>query len=110
MEIKIKELRKRMNMSQNAFSGYFGIPPNTIRHWEQGVNKPPEYVVRMLEQLIQIDESAREVRAMQLDKEGLNELCCTIRHSDMPKPSQDILISFVEEKIRHLEHLNFEKR
>ena len=44
----IKEFRKLANMSQRQFASYFGIPLGTLRNWEQGIAKPPEYVLSML--------------------------------------------------------------
>lgn len=44
----MKELRMFVNMSQREFAGYFGIPLGTLRNWEQGIAKPPEYVFNMI--------------------------------------------------------------
>lgn len=44
----IQEFRKLANMSQRQFASYFGIPLGTLRNWEQGISKPPEYVLSML--------------------------------------------------------------
>ena len=46
--MEIQEFRKRANMSQRQFANYFGIPLGTLRNWEQGIAKPPEYVLSML--------------------------------------------------------------
>ena len=46
--MEIQEFRKLANMSQRQFAGYFGIPLGTLRNWEQGIAKPPEYVLSML--------------------------------------------------------------
>ena len=46
--MEIQEFRKRANMSQRQFASYFGIPLGTLRNWEQGIAKPPEYVLSML--------------------------------------------------------------
>lgn len=44
----VQEFRKLANMSQRQFASYFGIPLGTLRNWEQGIAKPPEYVLSML--------------------------------------------------------------
>ena len=44
----IRELRKRTRMSQRDFSAFFGIPLGTVRNWEQGISKPPDYVFSMI--------------------------------------------------------------
>lgn len=46
--MEIQEFRKRANMSQRQFASHFGIPLGTLRNWEQGIAKPPEYVLSML--------------------------------------------------------------
>lgn len=45
----IKELRKASGMTQQQFGDYFGIPKRTIQNWEAGVNKCPEYLLKLLE-------------------------------------------------------------
>lgn len=47
----IKELRKKMEMSQRQFSEYFGIPTRTIQCWEIGQRKPPDYIPKLLERI-----------------------------------------------------------
>ena len=46
--MEISELRIFLKMSQRQFAMYFGIPIGTLRNWEQGISKPPEYVYNML--------------------------------------------------------------
>lgn len=52
---KIKELRSQTGLSQQKFGMLFRISAINISNWEQGVTTPPEYVVYMLERLIEID-------------------------------------------------------
>lgn len=47
--MRVKELRKLARMTQKQFSARLGIPLRTIENWEAGVNKAPEYVVRLIE-------------------------------------------------------------
>lgn len=44
----IKEIRRITGLSQREFSAFFGIPLGTLRNWEQGIAKPPEYVFNMI--------------------------------------------------------------
>lgn len=39
-EINVREVRKRMGLSQAQFAAKFGIPPATLRNWEQGRARP----------------------------------------------------------------------
>lgn len=52
---KLKALRAQTGLSQQRFGMLFRISAINIANWEQGVTKPPEYVVYMLERLIQLD-------------------------------------------------------
>lgn len=44
----IKALKASMGMTQKQLSEYFGIPLQSIKDWERGARKPPEYTLRLL--------------------------------------------------------------
>jgi len=44
----IRQLRKKTKMSQPDFGKKYGIPVATIRDWEQGRRKCPDYVVELI--------------------------------------------------------------
>lgn len=50
--MRIKELRKKIGLSQTKFGELFGIPMRTIQDWELGYRTPPEYVINMIEELL----------------------------------------------------------
>ena len=52
----IRELRHVVGMSQQKFANYFGIPVGTLRNWEQGIAKPPEYVFDMISHSLRRDK------------------------------------------------------
>lgn len=54
---RVKELRARTGLSQQKFGMLFQIAAINISNWEQGVTKPPEYVIYMMERLVEIDPS-----------------------------------------------------
>ena len=39
-DIDIRELRRGMGLSQSQFASRFGLPPATLRNWEQGRARP----------------------------------------------------------------------
>lgn len=43
-----KELREQSGMNKKRFAEYFGIPYRTVQNWEAGVNKCPEYLLKLL--------------------------------------------------------------
>lgn len=58
---KIRELRARTGLSQQRFGMLFRMAAINISNWEQGVTKPPEYVLYMLERLIELDPEIPKV-------------------------------------------------
>lgn len=67
----IKALRLSLKMSQRAFARHFGMPLGTVRNWEQGIAKPPEYVFTMIEKMVRRDfmVNIETIRLMALIKE-----------------------------------------
>lgn len=49
--ITFKELRHKMGLTQTQVSNIYGIPYSTIQKWEAGINRPPEYVLKMMWEL-----------------------------------------------------------
>lgn len=45
----IKNLRKKLNCSQNLLAAYLNVSLNTIQAWEQGTRKPNHAALRLLE-------------------------------------------------------------
>lgn len=58
-DIDVQAIRKRLGMSQGEFSARFGIPPGTLRDWEQG-RRAPEGPARVLLTVIANDPEAVE--------------------------------------------------
>ena len=58
MEIseRIKQLRKNTGLSQSKFAARFGVPVRTLQQWEQGQSAPPEYVLRMMAYILQLEK------------------------------------------------------
>lgn len=46
---RLKILRERSEMSQSQFAKYFNIPPSTLKKWEQGQRRCPEYLLDLIE-------------------------------------------------------------
>jgi putative transcriptional regulator len=58
-EVDVQSIRKRLGLSQAEFSARFGIPPGTLRDWEQG-RRTPEGPARVLLKVIENDPKAVE--------------------------------------------------
>ena len=51
----IKDIRQSTGLSQAKFSALLNIPKNSLRDWEQGVRKCPEYVVELIAYRVEHD-------------------------------------------------------
>lgn len=52
----IKELCEKYRLSQTALAKRFGIPLRTVQNWAGGQRSAPDYVVRMMEELLEHDK------------------------------------------------------
>lgn len=50
--IDVKTIRESTGLSQDKFAAEYGIPPKTLRNWEQGRTSPPKYVISMLAKVV----------------------------------------------------------
>ncbi|MBM3734216.1 MAG: helix-turn-helix domain-containing protein [Acidobacteria bacterium] len=39
-DVDVREVRTKMGLSQSEFATKFGLPPATLRNWEQGRSRP----------------------------------------------------------------------
>ncbi len=53
----IRDIRKKTGMTQEQFATRFGIALPTLRRWEQLVSEPPAYLIPLLQQVLEINES-----------------------------------------------------
>lgn len=58
-EVDVKLIRRRLKLTQAEFARRFGIPPGTLRDWEQG-RRHPEGPARALLLVIQHEPKAVE--------------------------------------------------
>jgi DNA-binding transcriptional regulator YiaG len=52
----IKELCEKHGLGQTALANRFGIPLRTVQNWHGGVRVPPDYLVRMMDELLTRDK------------------------------------------------------
>lgn len=63
--VDVKNVRRKLSMSQGAFAARFGISPATLRNWEQG-RRLPEGPARVLLAIIDREPEAVQ-RALSAD-------------------------------------------
>lgn len=55
------EIRAILGISRAEFSRRYGIPIRTLENWDSGKNKPPEWLLTILQRVVTIDaESENE--------------------------------------------------
>lgn len=53
----IREICEKYGMTQTGLSRQFEIPLRTVQDWYAGKRVPPEYVVKMIVRLIEIEKA-----------------------------------------------------
>lgn len=53
--MNIKEMRLQTGMTRQEFAYYFNIPKGTLRNWEQGIVKPADYLLNMINKILTYD-------------------------------------------------------
>lgn len=59
----IRTLCEKYEMTQAAFAQRFGIPLRTVEDWVAGKRKPPEYVVAMIQTILEYDIRAKRAES-----------------------------------------------
>ena len=57
---KIKQLRELTGMNRKEFCEYFQIPYRTVSEWERDGRHAPDYLVRLLEYYIRIEQITKD--------------------------------------------------
>lgn len=57
---KIKELRESTGMNRKEFCEFFQIPYRTVSEWERDGRHAPDYVIRLLEYYIRMEQMREE--------------------------------------------------
>ena len=65
----VKGLREEMQLNRREFCEYFDIPYRTVQDWECGKRVMPDYVLRLLEYKIRMDQMLQEKSAKQMNNE-----------------------------------------
>ena len=73
----LKELREKMDMTQDILSKRYKIPKEVIANWESGKEIPPPDVIEMLENALKhyIPRTPEEVMSLPLSVVELRDMC-----------------------------------
>jgi putative transcriptional regulator len=68
----IRELRNRLGLTQEKMAARLGVTFPTINRWENGRAKPSPLALKQIEDLlVDLGQSAEDLRAKYLTKEGI---------------------------------------
>lgn len=86
---EFKKVREQSGMTMKKFAECFGIPYRTIQNWEAGVNKCPEYLLKLMK--------------FKLDQEKPVEcdMCRSIQHIHIFDRQKDC---FITDQMEHCPH------
>lgn len=65
----VRALREEMKLNRREFCDYFNIPYRTVQDWECGKRVMPEYVLRLLEYKIRMDQMLQDKCSMKEQKD-----------------------------------------
>jgi len=58
---RIKQIRTELGLSQTRFGFKFHVSPINVSMWETGKNRPTEYVMYMIEKILELEKKVEEL-------------------------------------------------
>ena len=62
------ELRESTGMTRKEFCEYFEIPYRTVQDWELGNRKMPDYLLRLMEYKIRMEQGIKDGKELENNK------------------------------------------
>ena len=62
------ELRERTGMTRKEFCEYFEIQYRTVQDWELGNRKMPDYLLRLMEYKIRMEQGIKDGKELENNK------------------------------------------
>ena len=56
--MNFRDIRELSGLTQKEFSDKYRIPKRTLENWEQGSRQPPEYILYLLERVVNADNKS----------------------------------------------------
>ena len=60
--LELIRLRESTEMNKRQFADYFSIPYRTLQEWELGGRRIPEYLLRLMEYKVRMEELVKAER------------------------------------------------
>ena len=63
-----EEIRSILGISRAAFGRKYNIPIRTLEDWDAGKKNPPDYVLDMLERIVNEDKEGKDMNELTMDR------------------------------------------
>lgn len=93
----VKALREEMHLNRREFCDYFSIPYRTVQDWECGKRVMPEYVLRLLEYKIRMDQMLQGKDPNQEDRRN-EKTCKKTKKATDKSTRQDFFVRNMSQK------------
>ena len=67
-KVYLVELRESTGMTRKEFCEYFEIPYRTVQDWELGNRKMPDYLLRLMEYKIRMEQGIKDGKELENNK------------------------------------------
>ena len=57
---RLIEMKEESGMNWKQFAAYFDIPYRTVQDWERGIRKMPDYLLRLMEYKLMVENLISE--------------------------------------------------
>lgn len=95
MDLDVKELRRKLDISQEKLSEMTGIPKGRINNWEQGRGKPKGEDSRILEKIYDSEVLRSKKDEDEKKETGLEEISLLIKNLDRMGSTNEYLLKRV---------------
>ena len=68
MSAYITAIRNRTGMNKKEFAEWLGIPYRSLQDWELGNSKAPEYIVRLIDYKVRMEQMLKDGKLVYTDK------------------------------------------
>lgn len=87
----IREYRRKLGLTQSEFSSTFCIPLSSVRQWEQGRVRTPDYLVKLLTEREElINENKKLKRELKESSNAIFTVCKSVAARDEDFPDRKV--------------------
>ena len=62
-----KLIKEELNLTIKEFANLYEIPYNTVRQWYNGKRTAPQYIIKMIEKIIELESKGKQLNFLDKD-------------------------------------------